>query len=46
MTRAVTLTAAVLGNLLGMTKVDAWCEWLSDVLKDYWARRHARSANR
>ena len=44
MTRAVTLAAAVLGNLLGVAQIEYWCEWFSDVVEDYWAQRLTRSA--
>ena len=39
MKRAVTLAAAVLGSLLGLTRSGCWCGWVCDVLGDYWARR-------
>jgi len=38
------MTAAVLGNLLGIAQIDSWCEWFSDVVEDYWAQRLTRSA--
>jgi len=39
MKRAVTVTAAVLGSLLGIAQIDYWCGLFCDVLGDYWVRR-------
>jgi hypothetical protein len=41
MTRAVRVTAAVLGNLLGIAQSGYWCEWFFDVGEGYLARGRA-----
>lgn len=41
MTRTLTMTAAVLGNFLGIAPIGYWCEWVFDVVKGDWARRRA-----
>jgi hypothetical protein len=42
MTRAVTVTAAVLGNLLRIAQIGYWCEWFCDVVEDYWRGERRR----